>query len=160
MALTEIDKNLLKRCLACQSGAWKDLVNRFIGLFIHVINHSAHARGIRLKPDDVDDLCAEVFLGLLENDFAVLRRFEGKCSLATYLTVVARRIVVRSIARRRIAEALGHVPAHGTAITQAEAGKPVEPQRLEDREEIQQMLEILSDTDAEIVRQFHLEGRS
>jgi RNA polymerase sigma-70 factor (ECF subfamily) len=103
VALTEIDRHLLSRCLTNQSGAWRDFVDRFLGLFVHVINHTAHARSVPLSSDLVDDLCAEVFVRLLENDYAILRRFRGHSSLATYLTVVSRRIVVKEMARRRMA---------------------------------------------------------
>ena len=159
LALTEIDRNLLSRCITQEPGAWKDFVDRFIGLFVHVINHTAHACSVRLSQDDVDDLCADVFMALLANNFAVLRRFRGRCSLATYLTVVARRVVVRDIARRRMAEALGHVAAHQSSINQAQASGP-EQKRIDDREEIQRMLQDLPVQDAEIVRQFHLEEKS
>ncbi|MCH7990662.1 MAG: sigma-70 family RNA polymerase sigma factor [Planctomycetes bacterium] len=161
MALTEIDSHLLKRCLAEEPGSWKDFVDRFIGLFVHVINHSAHARSVALLQDDVEDLCAEVFLALLGDNFAILRRFQGKSSLATYLAVVARRIVVREMVRRRMAQALGHVNAHHAALNQAGAESSRELQRvIEDREEVQRMLEDLPSSEAEIVRQFHLEGKS
>lgn len=159
MAFTQIDRNLLKRCLEHDPSAWKDFVDRFIGLFVHVINHSAHARSVRLSNDDVDDLCAEIFLALLANDFAVLRRFRGESSLATYLTVVARRVAVKEIARRRKAEALGHVNAHHPELKLAHASER-EPLRIEDRDEIQQMLRDLPDADAEVIRQYHLEGKS
>ena len=159
MALTEIDRNLLKRCLAREPGAWKDFVDRFIGLFVHVIQHTAHVRSVKLTPHDVDDLCADVFLALLADDFAVLRRFRSKSSLATYLTVVARRVVVREMARKRMAEALGHVNSQ-TQGTLESASRPIEHQRIDDREEVQRLLEDLGDADAEIVRQFHLEGKS
>ena len=105
MALTDIDRNLLKRCIAEEPGGWREFVDRFLALFVHVIQHTAHARSVRLAPADIDDLCAEVFLVLLADDYAVLRQFRGRSSLATYLTVIARRIVVREIARRRKAEA-------------------------------------------------------
>jgi RNA polymerase sigma-70 factor, ECF subfamily len=166
VALTEIDRNLLQRCLAAEPGAWKDFVDRFLGLFVHVINHTAHARSVRLTPEDIDDLCAEIFLALVARDAAVLRRFRGGSSLATYLTVVARRIAVREIARRRKAEALGHVSAHQASIDRAQGGSeragaaPREQQRVEFNDEVQRMLADLPDADAEVVRQYHLEGRS
>ncbi len=160
MALTEIDRNLLKRCLAEEPGAWKDFVDRFIGLFIHVINHVAHSRSVRLSSDDVDDLCAEVFVALLADNFAILRRFRGKSSLATYLTVIARRIVVKEIIKRRKAEALGHVSAHQSSLEQAQARTSPEVRRIEDTELVEQLLRELPERDADIVRQFHLEGRS
>ena len=53
VALTEIDSQLLKQCLTQGPRAWQDFVDRFIGLFVHVIQHTAHARSIRLTNDDV-----------------------------------------------------------------------------------------------------------
>jgi RNA polymerase sigma-70 factor (ECF subfamily) len=160
VALTEIDLNLLKRCLAQEPGAWKDFVDRFIGLFVHVIHHTAHARSARLSPEDVDDLCAEVFLSLLANRSAVLRQFRGQSSLATYLTVIARRVAVREISRRRMAEAFGHVNAHHTASIYQTRKSVREQQRIENRDEVHRMLEELSKTDAEVIRQFHIQGKS
>ena len=161
MALTEIDRNLLKRCLAEEPGPWKDFVDRFIGLFIHVINHTAHARSVRVSTDDIDDLCAEIFVTLLSDNFGVLRRFRANCSLATYLTVVSRRIAVREIARRRQAEALGHVAAHQSSLHNAQAGRANrDVQRIDDNEQIDRMLQGLPERDAAIVRQYHLEGRT
>jgi RNA polymerase sigma-70 factor (ECF subfamily) len=163
VALTEVDRSLLNRCLAGEPASWQDLVDRFLGLFIHVVHHTAHARSVRMNPEDVDDLCAEVFLALLERNYAVLRGFRGECSLATYLTVVARRVIVREMARRRMAEALGHVNAHQAAIDVAgndRRNDRPEVQRIDNRDEVQKMLAGLPDMDAKIVRQYHIEGRS
>ena len=159
MALTEIDRELLNRCLSGEPSSWKDMVDRFLGLFIHVVNHTAHARSVRVTPEDVDDLCAEVFLALLDRDYAVLRAFRGDSSLATYLTVVARRVIVREMARRRMAEALGHVNAHQSTIDMS-ADERREVQRIDNRDEIQKMLAGLPDMEAKIVSQYHIEGRS
>lgn len=159
MALTDIDRNLLQRCLAEEPGAWKDFVDRFLGLFVHVIHHTAHARSVQVTNEDVDDLCADVFLTLLQNHFAVLRHFRGNSSLATYLTVVSRRIVVREMARRRMAEALGHVAASQHTLEQAHHGGS-EMQRIEDREEVVRLLQELPAADAAVVERFHLEGKS
>lgn len=163
MALTEIDRTLLKRCLSEEPGAWKDFVDRFIGLFVHVINHTAHARSVPLSADDVEDLCAEVFVTLLSNNYVALRQFRGKSSLATYLTVIARRIAVKEITQRRLSEALGHVPAHGSSLGAAHApGLNVTPdsQRIENREEVARLLSGLPPREADVIRQFHLEGKS
>jgi RNA polymerase sigma-70 factor (ECF subfamily) len=159
VALTELDRNLLKQCLSQTPGAWQDFVDRFIGLFVHVINHTAHARSVVLGPADADDLCAEIFLALLKNDFAILRKFRGESSLATYLTVVARRVVVREIVRRRQSEALGHVDVHQATMDAARSDGS-DTQRIEDAEEVEEMLRGLPHKDAEVVRQFHLEGKS
>ncbi|MCA9041153.1 MAG: sigma-70 family RNA polymerase sigma factor [Planctomycetaceae bacterium] len=158
MALTDIDKKLIKRCLAEEPGAWKDFVDRFLGLFIHVIRHTATARSAQLSEQDVEDICSEVFLQLLANDFQILARFKGKSSLATYLTVVSRRIVVREITQRRKAEALGHVTASRSSLDQAAAS--IEVDRWEDREQVRSLMNELPVNEAEIVKQYHLEGRS
>lgn len=159
MALSEIDRNLLRRCIAEEPGAWRDFVDRFIGLFVHVIHHSAQSRSARITDDDVDDLCAEVFMTLLADNYAVLRAFRGRSTLATYLTVVARRVVVRAMSQRRMAAALGHVNAHQSSLEHAHATPP-EHLRIEDREEIQQLLSSLPEKDAAVVKEYHLEGRT
>ena len=134
-------------------------MDRFLGLFIHVISHSAQARSIRVSQSDLDDLCSEIFLALLSNDYEVLRRFRGKSSLATYLAVISRRIAVRELDRRRKAEALGHVSVKNDSLKNAQADSP-ELNRVENRDEVRNLLRDLPDTDAEVVRQFHLEGKS
>lgn len=165
MALTQIDRSLLKRCVANERGAWRDFVDRFVGLFVHVVNHTAHTRSVRITPDAVDDLCAEIFLAIVANDFRVLREFRGNCSLATYLSVVARRIAVREMTKRRMSEALGHVSASGSHKRPEVAKAPdaeasAEQERVDNRDEVDQMLQGLPEKDAEIVRQYHLQGRT
>ncbi|MFK7778873.1 MAG: sigma-70 family RNA polymerase sigma factor [Gimesia sp.] len=159
MALTEIDKNLLRRCLAEEPGAWKDFVDRFIGLFTHVIHHTAHARSIRATDNDIDDLLSEVFLVLLANDYRVLRNFQGNSSLATYLTVISRRVVVKKMVERRMAEAFGHVTSQ-SKLERIPEERSRQEQLLEDQEEIQNMIKQLPAADAQIVEQYHLQGKS
>ncbi|MFN0199375.1 MAG: RNA polymerase sigma factor [Planctomycetaceae bacterium] len=159
MALTEIDRNLLHRCLGGETGAWKDFVDRFLGLFIHVIHHCAHTRSVRLNQADVDDLCADIFVTLLDHDSAVLRGFRGRCSLATYLTVIARRIVVRQLSERKSNDVKIGVGTPLSSIPD-DAHEIGEHSRIEDRETVKILLDSLPDADAEIVRQYHLEGRT
>jgi len=159
VSLTDIDRNILKRCLAEEPGAWRDFVDRFLGLFIHVITHSAQSRSVRISQSDLDDLCSEIFLSLLSNDYEVLRRFRGKSSLATYLAVISRRIAVRELDRRRKAEALGHVNVQNDSLKSARADA-TDFNRMEDRDEVRNLLRELPDRDAEVVRQYHLEGKS
>ncbi len=159
MALSEIDRNLLERCLHRNPRAWEDFVDRFMGLVLHVVNHTARARSIRLSAADRDDLCAEVFLAMLKDDFAVLRNFRGKSSLATYLTVVARRVVVRELLSRMSAARLGE-SAPPLASDEIPDPHPSVEQRLENQEEVQRLLRGLQGTEAQVVRMYHLEGKS
>jgi RNA polymerase sigma-70 factor (ECF subfamily) len=130
-----------------------------MGLIVHVINHTAQARSVRLSPADVDDLCAEVLLNIVKDDFALLRRFRGQSSLATYLTVVARRIVVREILNRKTVARLrdGSVPQ--VALEKPDSRAQPE-QRLSDLEEVRRLLAGLQATEARVVRMYHLEGKS
>lgn len=154
MVLSDIDRRLLERCLAKQPRSWEDFVDRFLGLVLHVIGHTAQARSVRLTPQDREDLAADVFLGLIESDFAVLRRFRGESSLATYLTVIARRIVVTQLSRR--------APSLNT-VTGVDSESPYdeEPeQRISDQEEVERLIAQLNEPEAEVVRMYHLEGKS
>src|SRR5688572_16665745 len=54
---------------------------------------------------DVDDFASTVKLALIENDYAVLRAWEERSSLATYLTVIIQRLLaderIRDLGRWR-----------------------------------------------------------
>lgn len=151
MSLSGFDRQLLQRCLDSTPGAWQDFVDRFLGLVIHVTNHTAESRGRSIDQSTRDDLVAEVFLALIANDFAVLRRFRRNCSLATYLTVISRRVVVRRLMRQmRPASPLG---AHDPIQEEP-------PSRIENREEVQRLLLRLEPKEASVVRMYHLEGKT
>ena len=159
MALSEFDRNLLDRCLNRKPRAWEDFVDRFMGLVVHVVNHTAQSRSIRLRAEDRDDLIAEVFLEVLRNDFGVLRNFRGQSSLATYLTVVARRIVVRDLLAGKAPARLGEGVAEH-AVQSAVDPNPSPEMRLANHEEVQHLLDGLQGTEAAVVRLYHLEGKT
>jgi len=175
----EVVRPRLDRCLAGKPQAWEDFVDRYMGLITHVINHTAETRSYRVSAADREDLAAEVFLALLRDDFAVLRRFRRQSSRATYLTVVSRRVVVR-----RLVQQTGGAPpggANGDAPSNGHGGprrhdppasvlpngarphqlaeRPAE-QRIADAEQVAHLLAQLEGPEADAVRMYHLEGRS
>jgi RNA polymerase sigma-70 factor (ECF subfamily) len=154
MALSDIDRSLLQRCLTRKPRAWEDFVDRFMGLVIHVVNHSVQCRSLRLSAEDREDLVAQVFLIVVKDELAVLRNFRGDSSLATYLTVVARRVVVRELLKRPAS------PMHGVEAMGVVGVVSPSESRFNDREEIERLLEELDGAEAEIVRMYHLEGKS
>jgi RNA polymerase sigma-70 factor (ECF subfamily) len=160
VALSEIDRLLLERCLERKPKAWEDFVDRFMGLVVYTINHTALARSMRLSAEDRDDLCAEVFLGIVRDDLAVLRRFRGQSSLATYLAVVARRIVVKSLSARKSTSPLDGAAEHQAASSNGNGPHHEVEQRLADREEVERLLGELDEAEAQIVRMYHLEGKT
>lgn len=155
MALSEIDRSLLERCLANQPRSWENFVDRFMGLVMHVINHTAQCRSILLSASDREDLAAEVMLTIIDHDFAVLRNFRGKSSLATYLTVIARRVVVRKLLENQSPTSLGDVAQQSVADESASA-----EQRMTNLEEVERLLSQLDGPEAHVVRMYHLEGKT
>lgn len=156
MVLSEIDRSLLQRCLARQPRAWEDFVDRFLGLVVHVINHTAKSRSIRMTLQDTEDLAAEVFLAIIRDDFAILRRFRGESSLATYLTVVVRRVIVSELLKRKM------TPTNQEAAEQVAANDnhDAPEDRIINREEVERLLQHLRGTEADVIRLYHLEGKS
>jgi RNA polymerase sigma-70 factor (ECF subfamily) len=155
VALSEIDRNLLARCLARKPRAWEDFVDRFMGLVMHVIDHSAQCRSIRLTQDDREDLAADVFTAIVADDLGVLRRFRGEASLATYLTVITRRVVVQQLLKRK---SVGRLDA--AAGQAAYDGAADGHNSVSNRDEVARLLEELEGTEAQVVRMYHLEGKS
>jgi RNA polymerase sigma factor for flagellar operon FliA len=52
------------------------------------------SRRRRLPRDEAEDFRSWTFLKLMDNDYAVLRKYEGRASLRTYLTVVIERLSI------------------------------------------------------------------
>ena len=156
MTLSNLDRELLQACLAKEPNSWEDLCDRFLGLIVHVVHHSAIMRNVSLTQDLCDDLVADVFVAWIDKDFAILRRFRGQSSLATYLAVVSRRIVVRRMSQLRL---FGNQPSFET-LHQDPVDREANNYGQNDLEYIESSLEKLTTTEATAIRMFHLEGKS
>ena len=131
-----------------------------MGLVVHVVNHTAKARSVRLTQEDRDDLCAEVFLAAVKDDFAVLRRFRGESSLATYLTRDRAARGGQAFVAPPDAGAVGRgqLPPCRPDPSPTRPCPAVE-ERLTNREEVERLLEGLQETEARVVQLYHLEGK-
>lgn len=156
---TAVDRDLLKRCLNKDPGSWNDFVDRFLSLIYHAIGYTAHLRSVRLSPEDVEDIAAEVLLKIVASNFKLLREFRGQASLATYLTVIARRICIHELARRvQVKDAIRRGESR---IMEGEPDDaPAAQKGLERLEEVDRLLKKLSGREREIVRLYYLEGRT
>ncbi len=128
-------------------------MDRFLGLVIHVANHTATARGIQLNDALREDLVSDVFAEVVARDHVVLRRFQRNCSLATYLTVIARRVIIRQLSAARSR-------AHSGLALDNHAHADGEIARLENADEVSQLMRQLNPDEAQMVRMYHLEGMS
>jgi RNA polymerase sigma-70 factor, ECF subfamily len=151
--LRDIDRKLIDRCLGKEPGAWIDFVDRYMGLIYHVIQHAAYARSRTLSSEDVEDIAAEILLRIVDDEYAILKKFKGISSLPTYLTVIARRICVKQLIKRQREEELGHTNAHRAFTDDGASG---EVEAIFTAEEVERMLDDLPDRDAEVVRMYHL----
>jgi RNA polymerase sigma-70 factor (ECF subfamily) len=151
MALSEIDRNLLDRCLQQKPRAWEDFVDRFIGLITHVVKHTTQSSPESFTSEDYGDFCNEIFLTFIENNFAVLRHFRGQSSLATYLTVVARRKMVKLLNNRMDSVMLTD---DVSSFDEDDALN-----YLYDRDEVENLLSELPPVEAAIVKLFYLEQK-
>ena len=156
---TSVDRDLLRRCLNKEAGSWNDFVDRFLSLVYHVIGYTAHLRSVRVSPEDKEDIAAEVLLKIVEKDFLVLREFRGHASLATYLTVIARRIAIRELARRqKVKESIARGDVR---FTEPEVdGDSAAAKSIERLEEVEKLLRRLKGREREIVRLYYMEGRT
>lgn len=150
MVLSKLDQKLLERCLTGSDGGWEDFIGRFLPLLVHVVNQSLRQRFGQVPEAVRDDLVAEVLLALVQDDFAVLRRFRGNSSLGTYLVVVSRRVVARKLNKMR--REVVSSQANLENAQQAEDGATFE--RVE---QIDSLLLRLPENEAKAIRLFHLE---
>ena len=97
----------------------------------------------------------------MDNDYAVLRQFRGNSSLATYLTVIARRVCVNELARRAGGgrETLAKGNTHPFQ-EEPEAPDASPGQRLETLDEVSALLKKLPEKERSVVKLYFLDGRS
>jgi RNA polymerase sigma-70 factor (ECF subfamily) len=158
VALTAADRSLLQRCLNQEAGAWREFVDRYLGLIYHVIQTTTHLRSQPLGAEDTEDLAAEVLQQILARDFAVLREFKGDCSLAAYLTVLARRTCAHELAQRTSAR---EAPKAAPVRANDEDTEPARDElHLENEEEVERLLGKLPPRERQVVRMFYIEGRT
>jgi RNA polymerase sigma-70 factor (ECF subfamily) len=153
VTLSDTDRILLDRCLDRAPMAWEDFVDRFLPLVLQVVQHTGFHMGIRLDSSQQEDLVADVFVALVQDDFQALRRFRKESSFATYLTVIARRVVARRVSRY-IPESTGGAELAHQLIT--EDGVEL----VENRDQLENLLQRLDPSEAVLLRCFHIEGLS
>ena len=75
--------------IASESVDYKRLVEDNLPLVDSVVRTIARRHGLAV--DEADELASSVKLKLIEHDYEVLRKFEGRCQLRTYLITVVDR---------------------------------------------------------------------
>ena len=158
MAVTVKDRALVEGCLQHEPGAWREFVDRFLGLMYHVVHHTAHLRSVPLSAEDTEDVVAEVLLQIVARDYQVLRLFRGQSSLATYLTVIARRLCIHDLNRRAKGE---EIQTKVEERPRPRVGQEEKARAGADAlDEVQKLLRGLPPGERQVVRLFYLEGKT
>jgi len=92
-ALHERDLALVQRVLAGDQAAWEEFVERYAGLILAMARRYLRSR----DPDDVRTVFANVLESLRKTRF---QTYEGRASLSTWLTLVARSEVMDHLRRQ------------------------------------------------------------
>jgi len=88
------DDQILNDCLERRLEAWNRFVNRSIPIILRVIEQCRDSQGRVPDHSRQQELACHVFAQLMAEDFGLIRSFRRRCSWETYLTVIARRIVL------------------------------------------------------------------
>jgi len=90
---------LLAKCFAGDRTGSEALVRRFSDLVYKTVQYTLRARQVPFTGQDLEDLHNTVFLNLFERGCRKLRQYQGRngCSLATWIRLVAVRIILNHL---------------------------------------------------------------
>lgn len=104
MALSDLDRELIRGCMEGDSRSWRSFCDRFAGLVMDVVDDTLAFAGISGQDRSGgmrESLTEEFFRELRGNGFAMLRSFRGESSLATYMAILARRSILSQLSNRK-----------------------------------------------------------
>ncbi|MHC4779093.1 MAG: RNA polymerase sigma factor [Planctomycetota bacterium] len=96
------DRELVNSCIRHDRQAWERFVDRYANYIYSVVRTGLKVGHYPHSTEDAEDIFAEVFLSLVEKDYHLLRVFEWRCSLKTWLWVIARKKVIRHFRKKGI----------------------------------------------------------
>ncbi|HET6429247.1 MAG TPA: sigma-70 family RNA polymerase sigma factor [Phycisphaerae bacterium] len=93
--------DVLENCLRGRKWAWDAFVDRYAGVIFAAVGRVL-GRG-RDRTEEAEDVAQDVFVRLVRNDFALLRRYDpDRSSITTWLTIVSRSVAIDHLRRRRL----------------------------------------------------------
>jgi RNA polymerase sigma factor (sigma-70 family) len=150
------EEDLLARCIRGAPRAWED----FLARYREVLDRSARATLLRVlgsvREDDLEAVVEAALMAIVKDDYATLRSFAGRSSLAGFLQAVTTRIALNHIRSERRKGWLRFRPLEAAADAPAgEAPEGADPQRLA---RLRQAMDQLPPRDRLILKLFHLDG--
>jgi len=97
MNATNADVELFDELLNEPNKHWPRFVDRFGGIVMQVAKTTLETQGWNPETASVEDLTTFVFEQLVADDFAILRKFECRSQLSTFVTIAARRLMIQRL---------------------------------------------------------------
>lgn len=156
-SLSPDESDLLDRCVRRLPSAWEEFLSRYR----IVLERAARATLLRVvgsvRDDDVEAVVETTLMALVKDEFAALKSFAGRSSLAGYLQAITTKVGLNHLRTERRKGWLRFRPLDAAADAPAEEPTIIEedPQRLA---ALQRALEQLPPRDRLILKLFHLDG--
>ena len=154
-SLNPDEADLLARCVRRQPSAWEE----FLARYRPILERAARATLLRVvgsvRDDDAEAVVEATLLALIKDDYASLRAFAGRSSLAGYLQVITTRVGLNHLRTERRKGWLRYRPLDAAADSPVEESTPEDPERLA---ALRRALEQLPPRDQLILKLFHLDG--
>ena len=162
------ERRLIVRLLAGECEAWSEFVDRYQRVVFARVNQILVQYGKRVEANESDDVVADLFTALLANNMRMLRRFEHRSTLATWLTIIAHRMSLRAAmkAKRKRAKTNQVDPATGQTPIQSLEQLAIDPAEnplarlmsTENRSKIRHKLTMLKEADRQVIELFHFKN--
>ena len=153
---TPDEADLLARCLAGGPNAWEDFLARYRGVLERAALVTLRRVVGSVRQDDLEAVVEAVLLSLIKDDYATLRSFAGRSSLAGFLQAVTARIALNHLRSERRKGWLRFRPLE--AVADSPAPEAEEPADLERLAALRRALEELPPRDRLLLKLFHLDG--
>ena len=165
------ERQLVLRLVAGDREAWIEFVDQYQRVVFARVNHVLSQCGSQAESNDIDDVVADLFASLLANNMKMLRGFEHRSTLATWLTIIAHRMSLRAATKSKRRWKTNELdPATGATSKQSSnqsleqlPGDPAENpldqlMNLESRSRIRLKLAMLKPADRQVIELFHFEN--
>ena len=164
------ERRLVKRLLAGERAAWSEFIDRYQRVIFARVNQVLMHSDSQAGSNDCDDVVADLFALLLAKDMRILRRFEHRSTLATWLTVIAHRMSLRAATKSRRAGKVNGFASNAdepsNQPSQSLAQLPGDPAEnpleqlvnLESRSKLRLKLAMLKQADRQVLELFHFEN--
>lgn len=147
------DQLLIRRCISGDAEAWRQLLDSCSPTLRLLARTTVRSLGAPQDDAHLEDTCSAVLESLVANDFRILRMFRWQCSFESWLRVLVRTAVIRSL-RRKIVDRRD-IPVHQTPE------RPLE--RIlsnESRDLVREEVEDLPERERTVLTLFFVDGKS